>query len=52
MAMVICRLSVEGRRDKGQIGRLRDKKILRKDLATVSSHGHLGSWFEGSACVG
>jgi hypothetical protein len=41
--MVICRLRVEGRRDKGQIGCRRERKLLRKDLAVVSSHGHLGS---------
>jgi hypothetical protein len=26
--------------------------VLRKDLAMVSSRGHLGGWFEGSACTG
>jgi hypothetical protein len=26
--------------------------VLRKDLATVSSRGHLGRWFEGSTCTG
>jgi hypothetical protein len=50
--MVICRLRAEGRRDKGQIGCLRDRKVLRKDFAAVSSRGHLGRWFEGSACTG
>jgi hypothetical protein len=43
MAMVACNLRAEGRRDKGRIGCLRDRKVLRKDLATVSNHGHLGS---------
>jgi hypothetical protein len=52
MVVVICRLRVEGRRAKGRIGCLRDKKVLRKDLTTVSSRGHLGRWFEGSACAG
>jgi hypothetical protein len=52
MAMVICILRFEGRRVKGRIGGLRDKKVLRKDLSAVSSHGHLGRWFEGSAYVG
>jgi hypothetical protein len=52
MAMVICRLNIEGRRDKGQIVCLRDKNVLSKDLVTVFSRGHLGRWFEGSACVG
>jgi hypothetical protein len=52
MAMVICILRAEGRRDKGRIGCLRDRKVLRKDLAMVSSHGHLGRWFEGSTCAG
>jgi hypothetical protein len=52
MVMVICRLRAEGRRAKGRIGCLRDRKVLRKDLAAVSSHGHLGRWFEGSACAG
>jgi hypothetical protein len=52
MVMVICILRAQGRRDKGRIDFLRDKKVLRKDLATVSSHGHLGRWFEGSASIG
>jgi hypothetical protein len=52
MAGVICRLRTEGRRAKGRIGCLRDKKVLRKDLATVSSLGHLGRRFEGSAYAG
>jgi hypothetical protein len=43
-------LRAEGRRDNGRIGCLRDKKVLRKDLAVVSSRGHLGRWFERSAC--
>jgi hypothetical protein len=50
--MVICRLRAEGRRAKGRTGGLRDKKGLRKDLAAVSSHCHLGRWFEGSTCAG
>jgi hypothetical protein len=52
MVVVICRLRVEGRRTKDRIGCLRDIKVLRKDLAVVSSRGHLGRWFEGSACGG
>jgi hypothetical protein len=28
--------------DKGQIGCLQDRKVLRKDLVAVSRHGHLG----------
>jgi hypothetical protein len=52
MVVVICRFRAEGRRAKGQIGGLRDRKVLRKDLAAVSSHVHLGGWFEGSAYVG
>jgi hypothetical protein len=52
MPMVICRLRAGGRRSKGRIGCLRDRKVLRKDLALVSSHGHLGRWFEGSTCAG
>jgi hypothetical protein len=44
-------LRAEGRRDNGRIGCLRDKKVLRKDLTTVSSRGHLGRWFERSACA-
>jgi hypothetical protein len=51
MAMVICRLRAEERRDKGQIGCLRDIKVLRRDLAIVSSCGHLERWFEGSTCA-
>jgi hypothetical protein len=51
MSMVVCRLRVEGRRAKGRIGCLRERKMLRKDLEAVSSHGHLGRWFEGSACA-
>ena len=47
--MVIWRLRVEGRRDKGRIGCLRDRKVLRKDLAMVSSHGHLGRWLKEAA---
>jgi hypothetical protein len=38
--MVICSLRDEGRRAKGRIGGLQDRKVLRKDLATDSSHGH------------
>jgi hypothetical protein len=49
--VVICRLKAEGRRDKGRIGCLQDRKVLRKDLDMVSSPGHLGRWFEGSACM-
>jgi hypothetical protein len=41
MALVICRLRAEERRAKGTIGCPRDKKVPRKDLARVSSHGHL-----------
>jgi hypothetical protein len=52
MAMVICILRAEGRRDKGRIGGLRDKKVIRKDLATISSRGHMGRWFEGSTYAG
>jgi hypothetical protein len=52
VVMVICRLRVEGRSAKGQIGCLRERKVLRKDLAAVASRGHLGRWFEGSAYVG
>jgi hypothetical protein len=52
MVMVICILRSEGTRDKGSIGCLRDKKVLRKDLVTISSCGHLGRWLEGSACIG
>jgi hypothetical protein len=44
-------LRAEGRRDNGRIGCFRDRKVLRKDLATVSSRGHLGRWFERSACA-
>ena len=51
MVMVICRLRAEGRRAKGRIGFLRDRKVLRKDLAAVSIRGHLGRWFEGSTCA-
>jgi hypothetical protein len=50
--MVICILRAEGRRDKGRIGGLRDRKVLRKDLVVVSSHGHLGRWFEVSSYAG
>jgi hypothetical protein len=42
MALVICRLRAEERRAKGRIGCPRDRKVPRKDLATVSSRGHLG----------
>jgi hypothetical protein len=42
MAVVICRLRVEGRRAKGRIGCPRDRKVIRKDLVAVSNHGHLG----------
>jgi hypothetical protein len=52
MVVVICILRAKGRRDKGRIGDLQDRKVLRKDLAVVSSHGHLGRWFEGSTCAG
>jgi hypothetical protein len=52
MVVVICILRVEGRRDKGRIGGLRDREVIRKDLTAVSSHGHLERWFEGSACAG
>jgi hypothetical protein len=52
MDVVICRLRDEGRRDKERIGGLRDRKVIRKDLTLVSSHGHLGRWFEGRAYVG
>jgi hypothetical protein len=48
MNMVICRLRAEGRKAKGRIGCPRDRKVIRKDLVVVSSHGHLGRWFEGS----
>jgi hypothetical protein len=51
MDMVVYKLRVEGRRDKGRIGCLCDRKMLTKDLAVVSIHGHLGRWFEGSACA-
>jgi hypothetical protein len=50
--VVICMLRGEGWRAKGRIGCLRDIKVLRKDLNVVSSCGHLGRWFEGSACAG
>jgi hypothetical protein len=52
MALVICRLRDEERRDKDRVSGLRDRKVLRKDLSVVSSRGHLGRWFEGSAYVG
>jgi hypothetical protein len=52
MVVVICILRAEGRRSKGQIGGIRDKKVIRKDLAMVSGCGHLGGWFKGSACTG
>jgi hypothetical protein len=42
MALVICRLRAEERRAKGRIGCPRDRKVPRKYLAAVSSHGHLG----------
>jgi hypothetical protein len=41
MAMVICRLRAEGRRDKGRICGLQDKKVLRKDLVVVTWEGGL-----------
>jgi hypothetical protein len=43
MAMFICRLRAEERRTKVRIGCIRDKKVLRKDLVTVSNRGHPGS---------
>jgi hypothetical protein len=43
MALVISRLRVEERRSKGRIGCPRDKKVPKKDLAAVSSRGHLRS---------
>jgi hypothetical protein len=52
MVMVIFILRAGGRRSKGRIDCLRDKKVIRKDLAAVSSHGHLGRWFEGTAYIG
>jgi hypothetical protein len=52
VAMVIYKLRAEGRRAKGRIGCLRDRKVIRKALTAVSIHGHLGRWFEGSACTG
>jgi hypothetical protein len=39
--MVIYRLRPEGRRDKGRIGCLQDRKVLRKDLAMVTWEGGL-----------
>jgi hypothetical protein len=44
-------LRAEGRRDNGQIGCIQEIKVLRKDLVAISSHGHLGRWFERSACA-
>ena len=41
MVIDICKLRVEGRRAKGRIGCLRDKKVLRKDLAVVTWEGGL-----------
>jgi hypothetical protein len=52
MTMVVCSLRAEERREKGIFGCLQDKKVLRDDLAMVSSHDHLGRWFEGSTYVG
>jgi hypothetical protein len=52
MVMFICIFISKGRRDKGRLGCLQDRKVLRKDLSVVSSCGHLGRWFEGSTCIG
>jgi hypothetical protein len=52
MTMVICSSRDEERRAKGRFGCLQDKKVLREDLVVVSSHDHLGRWFEGSTCAG
>jgi hypothetical protein len=41
MSMVICTLGDEGRRAKGRIGCLRDRKVLRKHLAMVTWEGGL-----------
>jgi hypothetical protein len=51
-SMIICRSRAEDRRAKVRFGCLRDRKVLREDLASVSSRDHLGRWFEGSACAG
>ena len=37
MDMVICRSRDEERRAKGIFGCLRDRKVIREDLATISS---------------
>jgi len=42
MALVMCSLRAEERRAKGRIGCPRDRKVPRKDLAVISSRGHLG----------
>jgi hypothetical protein len=42
MALVICSLTAEQRRDKGRFGSPRDRKVPRKDLVIVSSRGVLG----------
>ena len=42
MALIICILRDEESLAKGIIGFTRDRKVPRKDLATVSSPGHLG----------
>jgi hypothetical protein len=52
MTMVVCSSRAEERREKGIFGCLQVRKVLRDDLATVSSHDHLGRWFEGSTCTG
>jgi hypothetical protein len=52
MTMVVCSSRAEERRAKGIFGCLRDRKVLREDLAMVSSRDHLGRWFEGSTCAG
>jgi hypothetical protein len=41
MVMVICILSIEGRREKGRIGCLQDKNELKRDLAVVTLEGGL-----------
>jgi hypothetical protein len=41
--MVICILRAKGRRAKDRIDCLQDRKVVRNDLVTVSSHCHLGN---------
>jgi hypothetical protein len=51
MFVVTCILRVDRRRAKDKIGCPQERKVLRKDLAMVSSRGNLGRCIEGSACA-